>query len=714
VGADIGRTQGDWCQAYGIADVLNPDSTSESKLTGFAPALSPLSQYQVGDGGGGNVCQADGTTWGHAVTTTVPGSSCNSHPWPCGVQHYASVYSAQNNSRPWNLWFGDPSLVVSTNIELHRLEGAGWAWGYVCPILRDTTSGKTLEYCLEEWTYDYLEADKAACGTGSGSNDQVVIPVSTSENTYASLYGSSSPTFATAPKWKAPKKWTQIAAQISVPDLENAISLVNSTCAAQSPHLSTDRGAYELLGIEQGVEGQQTAGKKLEPGEQTQSLQLSTVYTFSGAPKNTAAPSVPQPLSGESVTAGSGSWTNSPSTYRYQWNLCNSAGASCSAIPGASTATYTPTNEQAGDTLTVTVVAGNQPDSHGDYAWSAPATSPASPRIVEEQESQASWAVADPISNEQWVYYRGSDSAIWQWYWNGATWSSYRVGGEVAPGTTPVVVRDQATGRQWLYYVGLKDNHIWQYYWNGTSWSPGPELVGGEVTPNSTPTVVRNPITGYPSVYYVGLHESAVWQAYWNGAGWGSAEAGGKVAPSTSIGSAHDPSTGGGLYYIGAGDNAIWQFYWNGASWVSPRVGGEQALGSSPTVTRNPTTGAEAVYGVGKDNAVWQFYWTGTAWASARAGGEVAANTSVAVPHDPSYGGGLYYVGRNDNAIWQFYWNGASWVSPRVGGEVAGGTSPAVTRNPITGRETIYYVGRNDSAIWDFSWNGSEWIPERL
>lgn len=31
--------------------------------------------------------------------------------------------------------------------------------------------------------------------------------------------------------------------------------------------------------------------------------------------------------------------------------------------------------------------------------------------------------------NTWWVYYQGSDAALWEWYFNGSTWNNYRVGG---------------------------------------------------------------------------------------------------------------------------------------------------------------------------------------------------------------------------------------------------------------------------------------------
>ena len=81
-------------------------------------------------------------------------------------------------------------------------------------------------------------------------------------------------------------------------------------------------------------------------------------------PSNTTPPtvSVPapgkQPVVGQAVSASTGSWSaTEPVSYAYQWNAC--AGSSCSAISGATSASYSPTAAYVGDTLTVTVTASN-------------------------------------------------------------------------------------------------------------------------------------------------------------------------------------------------------------------------------------------------------------------------------------------------------------------------------------------------------------------
>ena len=54
-----------------------------------------------------------------------------------------------------------------------------------------------------------------------------------------------------------------------------------------------------------------------------------------------------------------GSWSNSPTSFAYQWEDCNAAGAACVAIAGASAQTYTLTAADAGSTIRVVETASN-------------------------------------------------------------------------------------------------------------------------------------------------------------------------------------------------------------------------------------------------------------------------------------------------------------------------------------------------------------------
>jgi hypothetical protein len=76
------------------------------------------------------------------------------------------------------------------------------------------------------------------------------------------------------------------------------------------------------------------------------------------APANTALPVVSGTAAKKQVlSATTGTWSGSPTSYAYQWQDCNAAGAGCSAIAGASAAKYTLTGSDVKHTIRVVVTA---------------------------------------------------------------------------------------------------------------------------------------------------------------------------------------------------------------------------------------------------------------------------------------------------------------------------------------------------------------------
>lgn len=78
------------------------------------------------------------------------------------------------------------------------------------------------------------------------------------------------------------------------------------------------------------------------------------------APANTAPPTISgTPKEGSTLTAGDGTWANSPTSFTYQWQRCASDGRSCGDITAATTKTYVPTSGDVGQALRVAVTAVN-------------------------------------------------------------------------------------------------------------------------------------------------------------------------------------------------------------------------------------------------------------------------------------------------------------------------------------------------------------------
>jgi hypothetical protein len=86
-------------------------------------------------------------------------------------------------------------------------------------------------------------------------------------------------------------------------------------------------------------------------------------------PANTVLPTISGTAAvGQTLSTDDGTWTNSPTGYTYQWQLCNPGGQQCSDIPGATASSYVVQSGDSGQTLRVVVTATNA-------SGSTPATS---------------------------------------------------------------------------------------------------------------------------------------------------------------------------------------------------------------------------------------------------------------------------------------------------------------------------------------------------
>jgi streptogramin lyase len=79
------------------------------------------------------------------------------------------------------------------------------------------------------------------------------------------------------------------------------------------------------------------------------------------APENmeppVVSPATPDQAVPESSTTGT--WTNAPTSYAYQWERCNASGVECVNISGAVSSTYTPVEADVEDTLVLKLTAKN-------------------------------------------------------------------------------------------------------------------------------------------------------------------------------------------------------------------------------------------------------------------------------------------------------------------------------------------------------------------
>jgi Phosphoesterase family/Calcineurin-like phosphoesterase len=119
-------------------------------------------------------------------------------------------------------------------------------------------------------------------------------------------------------------------------------------------HYSLLRTAEDLLGLP-------------ALGNAASAAPMESAFGLSGSPppppsppSNTALPVISgSAQQGQKLSTSNGAWTNSPSAFAYQWQDCDSSGASCTAISGASASSYTLVSGDVGQTVRVVVTASN-------------------------------------------------------------------------------------------------------------------------------------------------------------------------------------------------------------------------------------------------------------------------------------------------------------------------------------------------------------------
>ena len=130
---------------------------------------------------------------------------------------------------------------------------------------------------------------------------------------------------------------------------------------------------YQTIGASLGTAGVSTIQIGNDTGAQAFTIVADTISVQNGAsttptpPVNTSPPIISgTPQDGQTLTASTGSWSGTqPITYGFQWQRCDSGGANCVAIAGATGPTYLATSADVGRTLRVVVTATNSAGSAG-------------------------------------------------------------------------------------------------------------------------------------------------------------------------------------------------------------------------------------------------------------------------------------------------------------------------------------------------------------
>jgi subtilisin family serine protease len=134
----------------------------------------------------------------------------------------------------------------------------------------------------------------------------------------------------------------------------NCVALTSSSTYVVQ---STDAGSTLKLvfSVKNGVGS--TAGSAL-------TAPVGGTVTPPSPPASTSLPTVSGTAQdGQTLGASAGSWSGSPTSYAYQWQRCDSSGAACAPLAGATTSSYAVQTADVGSTLRVTVTASNSAGS---------------------------------------------------------------------------------------------------------------------------------------------------------------------------------------------------------------------------------------------------------------------------------------------------------------------------------------------------------------
>jgi hypothetical protein len=138
------------------------------------------------------------------------------------------------------------------------------------------------------------------------------------------------------------------------------------------------------------------------------------------APVNSAPPTISgTPTVGQTLTASEGTWSNSPTSFAYQWLRCNGGGNSCADVANGTQHTYTLVGADAGHTVRVRVTATNADGSNSvqsaQTAAVAAATVSAAPKNTAPPTISGTPKVGQQLSADPGTWSGNPTSFAYQW-----------------------------------------------------------------------------------------------------------------------------------------------------------------------------------------------------------------------------------------------------------------------------------------------------------
>ena len=301
----------------------------------------------VGATGGSHtitITNPDGQTASASVLTVNTTPQNTALPTITGTTKVGSVLTSTNGT-----WTGSPTPTFTRQWERCDLAGANCS-----DIASATGTTYTLVQADHGTTIRVKVTGTNTAGSATAESNQTTeiqyVPINTVLPTITGTVTKGQTLTAGNGTWDAFPSSLTFAYQWQRCTSPGTCSNIASATASTYLLAQADVG----LTIRVGVTATNTAGSST-PANSAETT------TVTAAPANTALPTISGLTQvGATLTASNGTWTGSPTpTFTYQWEQCNSSGASCGDIGGETNSTYVLVSGDAGHTIRVKVTATN-------------------------------------------------------------------------------------------------------------------------------------------------------------------------------------------------------------------------------------------------------------------------------------------------------------------------------------------------------------------
>src|SRR4051794_23254315 len=232
---------------------------------------------------------------------------------------------------------------------------------------------------------------------------------------------------------------------------------------------------------------------------------LLAASAMAAVPNNTASPTITGASTareGQTLTATNGTWANSPTSFRYQWQRCSAAGADCAGIVSATNQSYTPASADVDQRLRVVVTGVNADGQSSATSAATDVVSGGDAPVAKVKPTVTGTAkVGEELSADPGTWTGGATSFTFQWQrCDGVTGPCTDVANATA---RSYGVRTADVGHRLRVAVTAKNASS-----SSTANSDTTAVVGSNATPTPTPTPTpagnKAPTIAFLSLRHVG------------------------------------------------------------------------------------------------------------------------------------------------------------------------------------------------------------------